>query len=212
MPCTVVLIRHGQTYWNAVKKFQGQVNIPLNQTGIEQAHRLQKQLADYPIEICYTSPLTRSYETARIALEGHGDVPMVKDERLMEQSYGVLEGQESRLTDHGYELVDEQKVYNEDPAHYVGGIGSESFEQLYARAQGVLDDLIFPEAKRRNCFMVSGHGAIDAAILGRIYDIPLKDFWSAKLDHSGFAALKVEDRQVRVVASSSERLLHLFAQ
>ena len=97
MPCTVVLARHGFTYWNARKKMQGQVNIPLNDEGRRQAHELHDQLSGIDFDVCYSSPLVRAVETAKIALDDPS-VPIVKDERLLEHSYGLLEGRSYRHT------------------------------------------------------------------------------------------------------------------
>ena len=90
MGCRLVLIRHGLTYWNVKKKMQGQVNIPLNQTGIQQAKQLSESLKDYHFDVCYSSPLDRAYMTAKLALKDR-DVPIHKDLRLVEHGYGLLE-------------------------------------------------------------------------------------------------------------------------
>lgn len=90
MGCRLVLIRHGLTYWNVKKKMQGQVNIPLNQTGIQQAKQLSESLKDYHFDVCYSSPLDRAYMTAKLALKDR-DVPIHKYLRLVEHGYGLLE-------------------------------------------------------------------------------------------------------------------------
>lgn len=59
MPSTVVIIRHGQTDWNRRKRFQGRVDIPLNETGRDQARKLHEELAPYRFDLCFSSPLRR---------------------------------------------------------------------------------------------------------------------------------------------------------
>lgn len=84
-------IRHGQTDWNVERRFQGNMDIPLNETGIAQAHAAKDSLAGLAITHIYSSPLKRARVTADIANEALGLT--IKDMRgLMEVNFGVLEG------------------------------------------------------------------------------------------------------------------------
>jgi broad specificity phosphatase PhoE len=62
----LILISHGQTQWNVEGRWQGQSDPPLNGEGIAQAHRLATDLKYMGIEVIYTSPLLRAYQTAQI--------------------------------------------------------------------------------------------------------------------------------------------------
>ena len=68
------LARHGQTDWNLEHKAQGQVDIPLNDTGIKQAEELKDKLKSYDFDICYCSPLKRAIQTAEIAVDGRTQI------------------------------------------------------------------------------------------------------------------------------------------
>lgn len=63
----IIVFRHGETEWNRIKRLQGHSDIPLNETGREQALTLQKLLASYKPEVILTSDLLRALETAKIA-------------------------------------------------------------------------------------------------------------------------------------------------
>ena len=95
------LVRHGQTAWNAARRFQGQTNIPLNATGRAQAVSNGQALLAFmrqrgydPSQLCVmSSPLDRALETAMIVCQELGIVASVRlDERLSEQFYGEWEG------------------------------------------------------------------------------------------------------------------------
>ena len=85
------MIRHGETDWNKKRKLQGQVDIPLNEFGKLLAKETAPALADVPFAVCYTSPLKRAAETARLVL-GDREVPIVPDKRIQEMSFGEFEG------------------------------------------------------------------------------------------------------------------------
>ncbi len=90
-PTPFWFLRHGETDWNAQNLSQGNVDIPLNPTGIAQAHRAALRLRHRGIATIVASPLSRAHDTARIVGEALG-LPVQLDEGLREVSFGVKEG------------------------------------------------------------------------------------------------------------------------
>lgn len=88
---TVYVFRHGETDWNKEYRFQGRVDIPLNETGKKQALRLRKFFEANPIDVVLSSDLGRALETARIAI-GDRAIPIVIDPRIRETNLGDVEG------------------------------------------------------------------------------------------------------------------------
>jgi len=81
----LILIRHGQSLWNAENKFTGWVDVPLSKQGRTEAAIASSRLKDYRVRICFTSMLFRAIETAIIVLTEVNDicddrVPIIKHE------------------------------------------------------------------------------------------------------------------------------------
>lgn len=87
----ILIIRHGQTDWNAAGRWQGMAQIPLNQVGIAQADALAEHLKDRPITAVYTSDLSRAKETADRIAERHQLSPHA-DPRWRELNMGAFQG------------------------------------------------------------------------------------------------------------------------
>lgn len=87
----LILIRHGQTDWNAGGRFQGQADIPLNQHGVEQAESLAAHADRLGFDRVVASDLVRAVETGRLLAEARG-VPLTQDARLREIHVGTWEG------------------------------------------------------------------------------------------------------------------------
>ncbi len=83
------IFRHGETEWNRERRFQGRTDIPLNQTGVEQATALQLFFADKKIDHSFSSTLTRAKQTAETALQ-HNNIIQISE--LVEVDLGLAEG------------------------------------------------------------------------------------------------------------------------
>lgn len=93
----IILARHGETDYNKNKMVQGHTDIPLNEEGIRQGIAAGKKIEGYKIDIAYSSNLVRAYDTARYMLDNSNSkdnkkLPVIKDKRLIEKSYGGYEG------------------------------------------------------------------------------------------------------------------------
>jgi len=188
--CKFVLIRHGQTYWNQKKKMQGQVNIPLNETGRQQAKKLAEELKEYDFQICFSSPLDRAYDTAK-AVVGDRQIEMIKHELLIEQGYTVCEGQWQPLV---YRLpFCRMRHYVSHPEKYVPPIGAESMSDMVERGGCVLNALLAPAAENYDTVLVGAHGVIICAMLNWLEKTPIERFWDNVLKNCGYAVLEYAD-------------------
>jgi len=88
---TLLLVRHGETDWNADGRLQGQTDRPLSDFGRRQARRLAEELADEELEAIYSSDLVRARETAEIVGKRLG-LPVALDPDLREKDWGTWEG------------------------------------------------------------------------------------------------------------------------
>src|SRR5581483_11305534 len=88
---TLLLVRHGETDWNAERRWQGHADVPLNARGREQARALAEELAGESIDAIYSSDLSRAQDTADI-VGARLDVPVVVDPDLREIDVGPVEG------------------------------------------------------------------------------------------------------------------------
>ncbi len=101
----LILVRHGETDWNAAHRLQGSSDVPLNENGRAQARAAAPVLARiFPVKTIVASDLSRALETAHIIADAMG-ADVVTDARLQERSYGVWEGlsEDVRRSEHGQE-------------------------------------------------------------------------------------------------------------
>ena len=87
----IILVRHGETDWNATGRIQGHSDTPLNAVGREQAQRVAQRLASESVRALYSSDLARAFETATIIGQTLG-LSVVTSPRLRERQYGAWEG------------------------------------------------------------------------------------------------------------------------
>ncbi|MEZ5176182.1 MAG: 2,3-diphosphoglycerate-dependent phosphoglycerate mutase [Acidimicrobiia bacterium] len=121
-PCTLVLLRHGESTWNRDNIFTGWTDVPLSAVGEEEAVASGRLMADesLSLDVVHTSVLTRAIDTANLALAemGIGWLPVARHWRLNERHYGALQGLNKKETAerHGAEQVHIwRRSYNTPP-------------------------------------------------------------------------------------------------
>jgi len=88
---TLILIRHGETAWNAERRLQGHIDIALNAEGLRQAEALAAALADDKLDAIVSSDLSRAAQTADAVARSH-KLPVARDPLLRERCFGGFEG------------------------------------------------------------------------------------------------------------------------
>src|SRR6185312_15715231 len=133
----LILVRHGQTAWNAARRFQGQTDVPLDDEGRTQARSLAAYLHEVPIEFAIASDLSRARETAETILADRG-VPLVLEPRLREMRFGDWEGLDWAQIRERYPHLPEAGW--SDPRQYTPE-GGEKFDDVHARVAEVLAEV-----------------------------------------------------------------------
>ena len=175
----VYFIRHGTTDWNAERRFQGARDIELNANGRELAGALGRRLENVDFYRIYSSPLIRAYETACL-IRGHRNIPIIRDERLKELSFGGLEGMpysEWVATEHP------RKYFFNEPGRYEPPEGGETLQHVCDRTRDFVQKELEPIAREGSSkrVMVVAHGALLAALMCYLEGHGVENFWGSGL-------------------------------
>lgn len=196
-----ILVRHGETTWNREGRYQGQVDTPLSPFGLEQGKLAAQALKDVPLDVCYASPLSRSYETASMCAKLH-DLPVIKDERLLEINHGEWEGLLAQEVGERYpELLQRWRTTVTD----VQMPGGENIEDVRRRAMEALCEYAVKHAGQT--VLVVAHDAVNKAVLCDMLGIDLSHFWQMKQDNTCINVFEYQDGAWRLVLMNST--LHL---
>jgi 2,3-bisphosphoglycerate-dependent phosphoglycerate mutase len=158
------LVRHGETTWNAVGRWQGHADAPLSELGIAQAHRLAARLAGQHFDAVISSDLSRASDTAKIVaakLEGAPNVilePLWREIDVGDLSGITYEESLSRGLHHRFMPFDQRHP------------NGESSEDLAARASQAVEHLKLKRVNQR--VIVFSHGGTIRRALGVILNEP----------------------------------------
>ncbi len=147
------IIRHGETDYNQKKILQGKTNIPLNQTGIDQALKLKEKLKNISFDIVISSPLKRAIETASLIAPSQ---TIKIDARLEERDLGDYEGKAVK------NYTKQKKIYENYFENCTLG-SVEGIQDLMKRVQEMIQELrsAYPE---KTVLLVSHAGWINAFV------------------------------------------------
>lgn len=174
----LLLVRHGETNWNRDKRFQGQIDVPLNDQGRIQAEKAAAFLQEIPIDRAVTSPMLRPKETAEIILKQHPNLTLESDDRLCEISHGLWEGKLEDEIAQEYAVELEQWKIAPETVQMPEG---ENLQQVWDRAIAAWTDIVASAPSDRPItILVVAHDAINKAILCHLLGWGPDHFWTFK--------------------------------
>lgn len=189
---TIVLLRHGQTDWNAQGRFQGQTDISLNETGRDQARNAARQWGHTEFDAALASPLKRVQETARLMLRDR-DIPCATDPDIQETGGGEWEG--LLFTEIAERWPDDHAAFRL-PNIDAGPLGGETPRQSGTRtAQAVLKALdkvdvllviSHGNTMRAAAHLLAGYDDEDYAVVPRIENCRAHVLQSNSGEHGSF--------------------------
>ena len=159
MKSKLVLVRHGQSEWNAKNLFTGWKDPKLTDLGIQEAIKAGDLLEtrNLKFDLMFTSDLFRAQETGRLILEqmNHADIQVIKDQSLNERNYGDLAGLNK---DEAREKWGEEQVHIWRRSFDVPPPGGESLKNTAERVLPYFKREIMPKVKEGLNILVAAHG------------------------------------------------------
>lgn len=200
MTTTILLIRHGQTEYNANGRWQGHLDVPLNETGKAQAEALARRVAHWPVSALYSSDLKRAAMTAAPLAEVWGVVPIF-DAAWRERHVGVFEGRTRE------EL---QAAYPDVWANMRKGVldipGGEDRFTLQNRAVAAYEQVV--AAHPHEMAAIVSHGGTLNALVSAVLGIPTDHYGRLNFrGNTGLTIIEIGDRGPRLTMINDTRHL-----
>ncbi len=190
----LIIIRHGETDWNRQHRFQGQIDVPLNATGLAQADRLAEKLTGEPIDVLVCSDLQRARRTAAPLHLPRSLVPQI-DPLWREQSFGVLEGLDVPTIRNRHGDLWNRWVRHE--ADYALPQGGESNAAFHARVLQAVRALVAAHAGKR--VVVVTHGGVLDMLWRTAHGLPLHGPRECDIPNTGINRLRWAGNALQIV-------------
>ncbi len=176
----LLLVRHGETEWNRVSRFQGGIDVPLNDNGRQQGQKAAEFLKDVAIDFAVSSPMLRPKETAEIILQHHVNVKLDLQEALKEINHGLWEGKlEPEIRQEYPDLLNQWHIAPETVQMPEG----ENLQQVWDRAVAAWDAIVqsveLSDTELKTGLVVA-HDAINKVILCHVLGLSPASIWSIK--------------------------------
>lgn len=181
----LILIRHGQTDMNKDQLYYGRLDVPINETGKEQAENTRKNLVELEIDYdkIYSSPMKRAYETAEIV--NYKNLEIEKDDELREMDFGIFEGLSYKEIVKKY--PEEMEKLKKDWKTYSYATGENPF-MLQKRALKFLEKI----DKNKNNMVVT-HWGIICTLLSFLFSSELEGYWKYQVKNGGIVIIEFVD-------------------
>jgi phosphoserine phosphatase len=184
----LLLVRHGETEWNRQTRFQGQIDVPLNDNGRQQAQKAGEFLQDVAIDFAVSSSMLRPKETAEIILKHHPQVKLELQDGLREISHGLWEGKlEAEIEQ---EFPGELQRWRTQPEAVQMPEG-ENLQQVWERSTAAWQSMVATAIDHQcQTGLVVAHDATNKTLLCHILGLSPENFWNFR---QGNGAVSVID-------------------
>lgn len=185
----IYIVRHGETDWNIQELMQGHRDVPLNTKGRVQAEEIAKDLKNIYLNVIYSSPLSRAYETACIINAFH-KAPIIKDNDLRERRFGDLEGKPYKEINayHAALLFSETWNYPDyRPPH------GESVNDVKKRVIEFTKKIL--QKYEGETVLIVSHGVTQRILTAILLHIPPKQFNSLRLKNASMTLIELQDQK-----------------
>ena len=190
----ILLVRHGETEWNRIHRFQGRSDQPLNKKGRAQALALAKRLQSETVTALYSSPLSRAAETARIIGSFHDTAPLYFEQGLIEMELGDFDGMPAHKWAEDY--PDFLKGWRRNPSQ-MRMPGGETLAEVQTRAMAALEEITRSYSSEQNLIgptlVIVSHNFVILSLLCRIMQLPLSQFRKVRQETAALNILFKED-------------------
>lgn len=186
----LVLVRHGESEWNAKNVWTGLTDIGLTQKGRDEAVRAGRALKDISFDAAFTSPLSRARETLTIMLTtlGQTKVPVQESPALNERDYGVYTGKNK--LEIKKELGDEEFLKLRRGWDYLIAQG-ESLKEVYARVVPYYEESMLPFFRESKKILIVAHGNSLRALIKYLDHVSDEDIAGVELATGEIVVYKV---------------------
>ena len=187
----IILVRHGETDWNKQGRFQGQIDIPLNQNGKAQAQAASNFLKNVSIQKAFSSSLSRPRETAQIILREHPGIDISLKDNLKEIGHGKWEGKlESEIKSDWPDLLKMWKTHPEKVQMPEG----ESIKEVSTRSITSWIE-ICKSLKNDETALVVAHDAVNKTILCHLLGLTPSKIWMIKQGNGGITVIDISEEE-----------------
>lgn len=183
------LIRHGETAWNVLGKYQGQSDVALSENGIEQAERLAANFPADTLDRVYTSDLIRAAETAQM-VAGRFGIPVKKCRDFREIDFGDWEGRTYKEIASRWPEAMANFFRHPDILKIPNG---ETFQELQIRAMKALTHILSDKENEEKNVAVFAHGAIIRTMLAGVLGMPLANLWRIRQSNTAVNSIRCDD-------------------
>ena len=190
----IILVRHGETEWNRLHRFQGRSDLPLNPKGHKQARALASALKEEAITAIYSSPLRRAMETALHIGKFHPTTPVITESGLMEMNLGEFEGMAAQDWAEGFQ--DFRKSWEKNPAT-LAMPGGESLQEVQHRAIDVLKSVLESHPPE-STLLICSHNFVIVSLLCFASKTSLNQFREMRQDTAALNVIYSEGTDFRV--------------